>query len=57
MRGIQRGEECQVTDENGKCHTQAGRFYFGEGKKAELHVCQPHYDRLLEKEVEARRLK
>lgn len=52
MNPIMRGEECAVTDERGKCHAQATKFYFGEGKKAELHICDFHHGVLIDKEVE-----
>ncbi len=52
MKAIQRGEECAVTDEAGKCHAQAVAFYFGPGRSAELHVCPYHHKTLFDREVD-----
>jgi hypothetical protein len=51
MRPIMPGEKCAVTDEDGKCEVPATMFYFGEGRKAELHVCGKHHAKLVDAEV------
>lgn len=52
MNPIQRGEKCQVEDEKGKCQNQATMFFFGEGRRVELHVCDIHYPQVLERAIQ-----